>query len=217
MVLQDWHRLLLKPPVRVQKGTSVTDQEFAYMRSKPNVKALLSTLATASLIVLAGCDSPSIAAGSPGAMTQAPTAAKKSAPFVTGAGRAQTLRRAAMEDGLMGAISVSRVDSLPDSGTPFVHMFGTSGGDPAMNGLVTYLGFESREDLAAFQIGDFLDYRIKSAKDGRIDLEVDESTMSSGGQIGTQTKRFIVTWPVSSPQNPNVPEIPASITVTPAL
>ncbi len=78
-----------------------------------------------------------------------------------------------------------------------VHLYGTAGGDPAMNGLYTYIAFyqSPAEGHRVFRIGDFNAYRLVSEAKGRIVLEVDENIMNdSTGEIGSRTRRMAVSW-----------------------
>ena len=95
-----------------------------------------------------------------------------------------------------------------------VKMFGTAGGDPAMNGLYTHVAFfdSPAEGWRVFRIGDFLDYRVLSEAPGRVDLEINESVMDEAtGNIGSRTRRVIVGWAVATDGS-----VPATVTVTPA-
>ena len=112
------------------------------------------------------------------------------------------------------AASVVRLDALENQGDRTVKVFGTAGGDPAMNGLYTHLAFfeSPAEGWRVFRIGDFLDYRLLSEAPGRIDLEIDESVMDAAtGQIGSRKRRIIVGWAL-----PTDGSVPATVTVTPA-
>jgi hypothetical protein len=133
--------------------------------------------------------------------------------------RRETLRPAANEF-LEWAASVVQVDLLGDqrpraitgSGDVTAKLFGAAGGDPAMNGLNTYLAFLASPDQGwvVFQLGDFLSYEIVSQGAGRVTLEVSESVMAHAtGEIGSRTRRFTVTW------TPSPDEAPTSVTVTP--
>lgn len=76
-------------------------------------------------------------------------------------------------------------------------LYGTAGGDPAMNGLYTYIAFYSSpaEGHRVFQIGDFNEYRIHEEAPGRIVLEVDENYMDEGsGDIQSRTRRMTISW-----------------------
>lgn len=112
------------------------------------------------------------------------------------------------------AASVVRLDPLKAQGGATVKLFGTAGGDPAMNGLYTHIAFfrSSAEGWAVFRIGDVLDYEILSEAPGRVDLKLEESTMDEAtGQIGSRERRVIVAWTPGAGEEP-----PAAVTVTPA-
>jgi len=101
------------------------------------------------------------------------------------------------EEGAQWGASVVRVDPLLDQGDLTVKLFGAAGGDPAMNGLYTYLAFfhSPAEGWHVFRIGDFLEYRIVSETAGRVALEVDESVMNqASGEIGSRTRRIALSW-----------------------
>lgn len=112
------------------------------------------------------------------------------------------------------AASVVSLDPLKAQGDRTVKLFGTAGGDPAMNGLYTHVAFfdSPAEGWRVFRIGDFLDYRLLSESPGRVDLELTESTMDeASGAIGSRTRRVIVGWAVAADGS-----VPATVTVTPA-
>jgi hypothetical protein len=77
-----------------------------------------------------------------------------------------------------------------------VHLYGTSSGDPAMNGLNTYIAFwqSAADGHQVFQIGDFNSYRIVSERRGEVVLEVQENTINDAGTIGNRTRRIRVSW-----------------------
>ena len=112
------------------------------------------------------------------------------------------------------AASVVRLDALENQGDRAMKLFGTAGGDPAMNGLYTHLAFfeSPAEGWRVFRIGDFLDYRLLSEAPGRIDLEIDESVLDAAtGQIGSRKRRIIVGWALATDGS-----VPVTVTVTPA-
>jgi len=118
------------------------------------------------------------------------------------------------DDGLQQAAAVVRLDELAGQGPLAAKLFGTAGGDPAMNGLHTHIAFfqSPAEGWRVFRIGDVLDYRILSQRAGRVDLELEESVMDEAtGRIGSETRRVIVGWPIAADGSP-----PAEVTVTPA-
>jgi hypothetical protein len=101
------------------------------------------------------------------------------------------------------------IDNQNDAAT--VRLFGVTGGDPAMNGLMTYLGFSTVQDSKTFLVGDFLDYKILATSPYRIDLEISESTMDASGAIGSKTRKVILAWTTT----PDV-DLPSAVSATPA-
>ena len=115
---------------------------------------------------------------------------------------------------LQQAAAVVRLDQLSGQGPLAAKLFGTAGGDPAMNGLYTYIAFFQgpAEGWRVFRLGDVLDYRILSQRAGRLDLELEESVMGEAtGRIGSRTRKVIVGWAIA-PDG----AAPAEVTVTPA-
>ena len=101
------------------------------------------------------------------------------------------------DDNLQWAASVVRVDQLEHQGDLGGKLFGAAGGDPAMNGLETFVAFFDPPPVngwRVFRVGDFLDYRIVSDTPGRILIEVSESIMNAAGEIGSRTRRLTVSW-----------------------
>lgn len=150
----------------------------------------------------------------PAAATPTPGPAPAvTAPGLSAAGPAVTLRPEA-DGSVEGAASVVRLDPLTAKANGSAKLFGTAGGDPAMNGLYTYLAFyqSPADGWRVFKLGDFVDYRRLSDAPGRIELEIDESTHDAAtGTIGGRTRRVIVGWSVTSDG-----AAPAAVTVTPA-
>lgn len=115
---------------------------------------------------------------------------------------------------LQWSASVVQLDALAKQGTLTAKLFGTAGGDPAMNGLYTHVAFfvSPADGWRVFRIGDFLSYRVLSEAAGRVDLEVEESTHDEAtGQIGSRKRRLIVGWAAPTDGSP-----PTTVTVTPA-
>jgi len=138
-------------------------------------------------------------------------AATPQAAPLTAAGAPTTLSVEAGDDGPMSAASVVRVDWVAEDGAK---MFGTAGGDPAMNGLYSYIAFfgSPADGWAVFRLGDFLDYTVLSSSAGRVDLDLHESTLNEAtAEIGSRHRKVIVSWTV-----PAEGETPTAITVTPA-
>ncbi len=166
----------------------------------------------AALVGLTACDAQveSRKEAVPAAERAAPGPA--AAPL-TAAGPAATVQPDA-EPNQQWAASVVELTPLTRQGERTVKLFGTAGGDPAMNGLYTHVAFfdSPAEGWRVFRLGDFLDYRVLSESPGRVDLELDESTMDeASGNIGSRTRRVIVGWAVATDGS-----VPATVTVTPA-
>jgi hypothetical protein len=110
------------------------------------------------------------------------------------------------------AAGVVQLDPLHNQGSQDVKLFGTAGGDPAMNGLYTYLAFyvSPADGWRVFRIGDFLSYRVIASSPGRIVLGVQESVMHEAtGNISGRTRRLILSW-----RSARGAAAPASISIT---
>jgi hypothetical protein len=126
----------------------------------------------------------------------------------------QTIRPDA-DDTLQDAASVVVVNALEHQGEGGIKLFGAAGGDPAMNGLHTYLAFfmpPPENGWRVFEIGDFLTYEIVSEGPGRVLLEVNESVMNDAtGEIGSRVRRIALSW---APGPDGAP--PETVTAAPA-
>ncbi len=172
-----------------------------------------------AVLALAACDSGTETrkdavppAGAPAPGHPASPATPTTAPLVAD-GPAATVQPST-DITIQYAASVVKLDPLTKQDGPTVKLFGTAGGDPAMNGLYTDIAFfrSSAEGWAVFRIGDFLDYAVLSEAPGRVDLKVTESVMDEArGEIGSRERRLIVAWTPGAGEAP-----PASVTVTPA-
>jgi hypothetical protein len=158
---------------------------------------------------LTACDAVSDAVG---AGPDTARAAAQAAPLTANGAPVALTPEPGTNESLMSAASVVRVDWVADNGAK---MFGTAGGDPAMNGLYTYIAFYTSPDggWAIYRLGNILDYTVLSSSAGRVDLDIHESTMDQGtSEIGSRHRKVIVTW------TPGVDgEPPTGLTVTPAL
>lgn len=162
-----------------------------------------------SLLALSACDTQvesrrdSVPAREGGSVQQQASALKPS-------GAAQTLAPESASD-LQTAASVVELTPLEGQNAK---LFGTAGGDPAMNGLYVHIAFyiDPAEGWRVFRIGDFLDYRVLRAAPGVVDLELTESVMDSATQqIGSQKRRIIVGWTPGANG-----AAPTAVTVTPS-
>jgi hypothetical protein len=176
---------------------------------------LTNRVTKAALLAIACLALPACTPAAP--PTQAPAKVAAAKPFVAADGARQIVTPMAKGDPIGVALGVVQVNDLPNLSEAWaVRMFGVAGGDPAANGLRTYLGFVSPHDDAGFLLGDFRAYRILASAPGRIDLEIDEDVMGDTGELSLRTRRVIVSW-TEKPQ-PDSPdkEFPATVTLTPA-
>jgi len=165
-------------------------------------------------IILAAALGLSAAACAPPAPR--PSAGDRSTPVasLSASGEAASVARSEADSNLAWAASVVRVDPLANEANGGVKLFGVAGGDPAMNGLYTYIAFFENPGSGwqVFQLGDFLDYRVLAEAPGRVDLEITESTMDdASGGIGSRTRYVIVSWTRGADG-----AAPETISVTPA-
>lgn len=92
--------------------------------------------------------------------------------------------------------SVTEVTELRQ-GNIGAKLYATAGGDPAMNGLYTYIAFyqSPAEGHRVFMIGDFNEYRVHEEHQGRIVLDVEENYMDEArGEIGNRSRRITISW-----------------------
>ena len=105
------------------------------------------------------------------------------------------------------AASVSDVAQLQSG----AKIFSTVGGDPAMNGLYTYIAvYGEAPDVAwrVFQIGDFNSWSVHEDRGSEVVLKISRNWLDqSTGEIGTMDEYLIVTTPSAAS---------TSVTVTPA-
>ena len=133
---------------------------------------------------------------------------------LTASGDAQTLQAEADDEPMQWAASVVMVNFLQNQGdSAGVKLFGTAGGDPAMNGLYTHIAFHqgAAEGWRVFRLGDFLEHRVISDAPGRVNLELFESTMGADDVIRERVRYAIVTWTPGADG-----AAPETVTLTPA-
>jgi hypothetical protein len=167
-----------------------------------------------ALVLLTACDPSAADRSADIEQADSQAAAAPHAPALTAAGDPMPLE-ADPDDYLQWSAAVVRVDVLENQGLqPTIKMFGTAGGDPAMNGLYTHIAFFAgvADGWRVFRIGDFLEYRILADAPGRLDLEVQESVLNpANDEITSRTRRLIVTW---TPEGPD--GAPTTISIAPA-
>jgi len=176
-----------------------------------------ATLSAAGLLALAACSKPKPATNEsdvvplPAPAASAPatpaTPAAASAP-ATPSGPAEPAQARTDEYAVSGA-SVTQVVWLPNLNAK---LYSNSGGDPAINGLVTYIAFPPEtpdEDWKVYQVGDFEDWKLSEQGPGKVVLQVRVSRIDpSSGNPVTEDKRLIINWTTTGENR--------TVTVTPA-
>lgn len=167
--------------------------------------------ALALALSVGACDAaPGTDAAAPaGSATTAEAAAPQSAPLTPAGAPAPLTAESAEDEGIQYAASVVQLDAVPDTDAK---LFGTAGGDPAINGLYTYLAvYQSTADgWAVYRLGDFNSYTVLSTGENRVDLEISQSTWNdAAGTADTEVRKIIVQW------TPSEDGPPSSVTVTP--
>ena len=106
------------------------------------------------------------------------------------AGEPETLE-IAEDDDLQWAASVMQIHPMESQNAK---LFGVAGGDPAMNGLVTYLGLFAgpAEGWRVYRIGDFEEWTVSEESRRRVVLDVRESRMGENDEIVAEDRRLIV-------------------------
>ena len=168
--------------------------------------------------ILAGALAAGLSLSACDAVSKAPAAADPAAATppqaepLTASGPAETLTaEPETDESLMSAASVVRVDWV---GAGSAKMFGTAGGDPAANGLYTYIAFFTSpgDGWVIYNLGNILDYTVLASEIGRVDLDLHESVYDEAtGEIGDRHRKVIVSW---TPGDEGAP--PTNLTVTPA-
>ncbi len=115
------------------------------------------------------------------------------------------------DENLQWAASVVQLVPIEGQGAK---LFSTAGGDPAVNGLYTYMAFFAgpADGWSVYRLGDFRDVGVRAITPGRLDLEITEDAVDPGsGEIVQSRRRAIVRW---TPGPDGAP--PTRVTVTPA-
>lgn len=164
--------------------------------------------AFAAALALAACQPAAEKPAEPAAPS--PEAATPAAAVVEPAkpsGPPRTVAAEADSPDLSGAVSVTDVHFVKDGD---VKLFSTAGGDPAINGLYTYLATYTAPDgwTRVFMVGDFNSWEVLEESPTRVVLKVSRSWVEEGsGDIKTVDEKLIL----DVPQDANAP-----LTVTPA-
>lgn len=105
-------------------------------------------------------------------------------------------------DDLQEAASVSQFHAMPRLNAK---VFSVSGGDPAVNGLVTYLGLFAgpADGWRVYPLGDFAAWKVVEARQGRIVIETREEVAGAGDEIVRRTGHVHVDYGWSGGAPPN--------------
>lgn len=176
------------------------------------MRSSLLSIAVVAALSLSACDAMPSTKAAGTTTAEGPAAPVQAAPLTaSGAPIPLTVEDLSQaDDGLQWAAGVVRIDQIPGESAK---LFGTAGGDPAMNGLYTYIAFylSPADGWAVYKIGDFLDYTVLSSANGRVDLDVHESTYDEAkGEIGSRHRKIIVQWTQGAED-----AAPTAVTVTP--
>jgi hypothetical protein len=112
-----------------------------------------------------------------------------------------------LSDDLSGAAAVTDIHFVEDAD---VKLFSTAGGDPAINGLYTYLALFTAPEgwTRIYMIGNFNSWDVIEESPTRVVLEVSRSWIEEGtGEVKTADEKLIL----DVPQDEKAP-----LTVTPA-
>lgn len=163
--------------------------------------------AFAAALALAACQPAAEKPAEPAA--PAPEAAQPAAAVTPAkpSGPAKAVAAEADDESLSGAAAVTDIHFVKDAD---VKLFSTAGGDPAINGLYTYLAIFTPPDgwTRIFMIGDFNSWEVVEESPTRVVLKVSRSWVEeSTGDIKTAEEKLIL----DVPQDATAP-----LTVTPA-
>ena len=174
---------------------------------------MIRTLLLASALTLAACQQPapvSPPGAEPGAAsTNRPRPRVIVRPPLVPAGQARSVSADAQAE-LQWAASVVKMQTVSGGAAK---LFGVAGGDPAMNGLQTYIAFFQgpAEGWRVYPVGDVLDFTVLKELPGRVDLQLSESVMDPSTQaITSRDRRVIVAW------TGQAGAAPSAVTITPA-
>jgi len=172
-------------------------------------------IASAASLALAACSKPAAPANESDVVPMAAPAAAPGTPAAPAAnaakpsGPAAPVAAEAEEDNIQWAASVTEVVWLPDLNAK---LFSTAGGDPAINGLYTYIAIPPEnpgDGWKVFKLGDWETWKVSEQAPGRIvlDYRVSRIDANSGDPV-TEAKRMIVTF--TTGETPTVSATPAT-------
>ena len=149
------------------------------------IAAFRFLLPCALILASSACEAPAqqVTAVPPGSTTTA------AAPW-SATGPAQTIPAVA-ETELQEAAAVSQLHSIEAQDAK---VFSISGGDPAVNGLVTYLGLyiSPAEGWRVYPIGDFAEWQVAEVMNERVVLSVRQDTAGPDATIQSRSFRVMV-------------------------
>ncbi|WP_292077238.1 MULTISPECIES: hypothetical protein [Brevundimonas] len=178
---------------------------------------IVTAAMTAFGLMLSGCgqsDTPAktetaqdtqIAAAAP-----TPSPITRTAPSPTGKPVGPAERRtAAAREAIGTAADVSQLEALPDQNAK---VFSLSGGDPAVNGLVSYFALfgGSAEGWRAYPLGDYAEWKVVEAKAGRVVLSVRQDTAGPNGDIEKVERTVQIDFPRSGETPPDAVSVSTS-------
>lgn len=149
--------------------------------------------AFAAAFALAACQPAAEKPAEPAA--PAPEAAAQPAAAATPSGPARTVAAEPDSEDLAGAASVTDVHFVKDAD---VKLFSTAGGDPAINGLYTYLALFTAPEgwTRVFMIGDFNTWEVIEESPTRVVLKVSRSWIEeASGDVKTADEKLILDVP----------------------
>jgi hypothetical protein len=164
------------------------------------MKLTFISLAALTGLALAGCTPPAAKAPEAPAVAEAPAPA---AVILAADGPAGTQ---ASVPNMEREASVGDVFFMKENEAK---IFTTVGGDPAINGLYTYLAVIGEEqEYTVYQLGDFNDVKVVSEKPGEIGLKISKSEVEqASGDIKTADHYLLITVPKPGDK---------TVTITPA-
>lgn len=162
----------------------------------------------AAALALAACSPQAETPAGPAAAAAETPAAKTPVTPAQPFGPARAVTAEAESEALFGAASVTDIHFVKNAD---VKLFSTAGGDPAINGLYTYLAIwteEERDWSRIFMLGDFNSWEVVEESPTRVVLKISRSRIEEGtGDVKTAEEKLIVDIPGAEA---------TTVTVTPA-